>query len=105
MATMVSQNQTAAPPLPPFQNNTLTRIFFHAVEELAGPDALRFKAGNEWKSISHAEVERRVTRFAAALDSLGIGPGDRVGILSENRPEWAIADFAILGLGAADVPI
>jgi long-chain acyl-CoA synthetase len=105
MATMVSLTQTAAPPLPPFQNNTLTRIFFHVVEQLAGPAALSYKAGGEWKSLSHAEVASRVTRFAAALDSLGVGAGDRVAILSENRPEWAIADYAVLALGAADVPI
>ena len=102
---MVSLNQTAAPPLPPFANDTLTKVFFHAIDDLGGPDALLYKAGSEWKSLSHQEVERRVTRFAAALDSLGVGPGDRVAILSENRPEWAIADFAVLCLGAADVPI
>ncbi|MBW3627985.1 MAG: long-chain fatty acid--CoA ligase [Gemmatimonadetes bacterium] len=105
MATMVSTTQTAAPPLPAFENNTLTRLFFHVVDQLAGPAALRYRDGADWKSIPHAEVERRVTRFAAALDSLGVGAGDRVAILSENRPEWAIADFAVLALGAADVPI
>ena len=48
---------------------------------------------------------RRVAAFSRALHELGMQPGDRVGLFAANRPEWHIADFAILGLGAADVPI
>ena len=50
-------------------------------------------------------IRDRVRAVAAALRSWGIGKGDRVAILAENRWEWAIADFACLGLGAVDVPI
>ena len=46
-----------------------------------------------------------MTALAAALDAAGIAAGDRVAILSENRPEWAITDYAAVGLGAIDVPI
>jgi long-chain acyl-CoA synthetase len=48
---------------------------------------------------------RRVAGLSRALGELGVKPGDRVGLFSANRPEWHIADFAILGLGAVDVPV
>jgi len=58
-----------------------------------------------WVPISSAELYRNVVGMARALASWGIGKGDRVAILSENRPEWTITDFAILSLGAVTVPI
>src|ERR1700721_974477 len=58
-----------------------------------------------WLPLSSAEVVRRVRAMAAALRSWGIGKGDRVAILAENRWEWAVADFACLGIGAVDVPL
>jgi long-chain acyl-CoA synthetase len=59
----------------------------------------------EWVPISSAEIYRGVVGVARALESWGIRKGDRVAILSENRPEWSITDFAVLGLGAVTVPI
>jgi long-chain acyl-CoA synthetase len=58
-----------------------------------------------WVPISSAELYRDVVGVARALDSWGIHKGDRVAILSENRPEWTIVDFAVLSLGAVTVPI
>ena len=58
-----------------------------------------------WVPISSAEIYRSVVGVARALASWGIGRGDRVAILSENRPEWTITDFAALALGAVTVPI
>ena len=58
-----------------------------------------------WVPISSAELYRNVVGLATALESWGIRKGDRVAILSENRPEWTITDFAILSLGAVTVPI
>src|SRR6202142_382568 len=58
-----------------------------------------------WAPISSAELYRSVVGVARALESWGVGKGDRVAILSENRPEWTIADFAALALGAVTVPI
>ena len=58
-----------------------------------------------WVPISSAEIYRSVVGVARALESWGIGRGDRVAILSENRPEWTITDFAALALGAVTVPI
>jgi long-chain acyl-CoA synthetase len=58
-----------------------------------------------WVPISSTEIYRSVVGVARALESWGIGKGDRVAILSENRPEWTITDFAALALGAVTVPI
>src|ERR1700690_391897 len=58
-----------------------------------------------WVPISSAELYRGIVGVARALESWGIGHGDRVAILSENRPEWTITDFAALALGAVTVPI
>ena len=85
---------------------TLVRLFFDAVERQAGlAAAYRHKAGGRWMSLSHREVEERVRAISLALRELGVRPGDRVSILSENRPEWAITDYACLCARAADVPI
>src|SRR5882672_2079879 len=58
-----------------------------------------------WAPISSSELYRNVVGLARALESWGIRKGDRVAILSENRPEWTMTDFAILSLGAVSVPI
>jgi long-chain acyl-CoA synthetase len=84
---------------------TLTKLFFDAVSKFNRPDALQVKVAGAYKPISHSEVADRVRHAARGLASLGVRRGDRVGILSENRPEWAIADFACLTAGLTDVPI
>ncbi|MFZ3264399.1 MAG: long-chain fatty acid--CoA ligase [Terriglobales bacterium] len=58
-----------------------------------------------WIPISSTELYRNVVGLARALESWGIGKRDRVAILSENRPEWTITDFAALALGAVTVPV
>ncbi|MDQ7000661.1 MAG: long-chain fatty acid--CoA ligase [Mariprofundus sp.] len=66
---------------------------------------LRFRTDDgNWHSWSRIRVQQAVLRVAAWLESKGIKPGDRVGILGHNSPEWFIADFAILRLGAVTVP-
>jgi long-chain acyl-CoA synthetase len=102
---LTALNHSSGPPLLPFDLDTLPKIFFDSIDRRPRPDAFRFKQNGEWKSLSHPEVEKRVAAFAAALAELGIQRGDRVAVLSENRPEWAIADYAVLGLGAIYVPI
>src|SRR5690606_33241481 len=67
--------------------------------------AYQFKKSGEYRSISHQELLRRVRHVSLGLAALGIARGSRVGIMSENRPEWAIADWACLGGGMTDVPI
>jgi long-chain acyl-CoA synthetase len=58
-----------------------------------------------WVPISSTEIYRGVVGMARTLESWGVRKGDRVAILSENRPEWTITDFAVLALGAVTVPI
>ena len=58
-----------------------------------------------WNPITAAQLHRWVTATSRQLQSWGIGKGDRVAILSENRPEWAVTDFATLLLGGIVVPI
>ena len=85
---------------------TLTRLFFDALERHRSlPAAYRHKVGDRWVALTHADVEERVRAVSLGLRELGVRPGDRVSILSENRPEWAIADYACLCARAADVPI
>ena len=83
---------------------TLNDVFF-AVVERQHPRVMLEQLGDEWGAISSGALRRRVAAVAGGLRSWGIGRGDRVAILSENRPEWTIADFASLLLGAATVPI
>lgn len=68
-------------------------------------DALNHKIGGEWINISAEKFVERVRHVALGLAGLGIKRGDRVALLSENRPEWSITDLAILSLGAINVPI
>lgn len=76
-----------------------------AVLSHAKDDALNHKVGGEWLNISAETFVHRVRNVALGLAALGIKPGDRIALISENRPEWSIADLAILSLGAINVPI
>jgi long-chain acyl-CoA synthetase len=85
---------------------TLTQLFFTTVDRHAAlPAAFRSKVGGAWISISHRETLERVKAISLGLRELGIKPGDKVAIISENRPEWALTDYACLCARAADVPI
>lgn len=66
---------------------------------------LRWKAGGSYTGISYAEFGRWVDEIAAGLASLGVRSGDRVAIVSENRPEWVAADMAMVRLGAVNVSV
>jgi long-chain acyl-CoA synthetase len=84
---------------------TLTQLFFEACEQYDKPDALQVKIDGAYRPISHRTLLERVRRAAVGLQELGVRGGDRVALLSENRPEWAIADYACLTACVADVPI
>jgi long-chain acyl-CoA synthetase len=84
---------------------TLTQLFLEACEHYDKPDALQVKIGGVYRPISHRTLLERVRRSALGLQELGVRSGDRIGLLSENRPEWAIADYACLTACVADVPI
>jgi long-chain acyl-CoA synthetase len=85
---------------------TLNQLYLGAVERnQARPVAMRFKREGRWVPLSYRELADRVHDLSTGLLDLGVKPGDRVAILSENRPEWAIADYACLAAGCVDVPI
>jgi long-chain acyl-CoA synthetase len=85
---------------------TLTQLFFTTVDRHAGlPAAFRSKVDNAWIDVTHKQTAERVKAICLGLRELGINPGDKVGIVSENRPEWALSDYACLCARAADVPI
>jgi long-chain acyl-CoA synthetase len=88
----------------------ITKCFLDAVDNFANPRAQMYRksCGAEpavWEAIPAGETLRRAAGLSKALAELGIKAGDRVGVFAPNCPEWAIADFAILGLGAASVPV
>ncbi|MET0648475.1 MAG: long-chain fatty acid--CoA ligase [Pyrinomonadaceae bacterium] len=71
----------------------------------AKADALSLKKGGQWLHIPGEAIIRRVRAVALGLSALGVKKGDRVALLSENRPDWSVVDIAILSLGAVNVPI
>lgn len=91
-------------PRPP--EGTLTQLFFDAIARYDRPDAMLFRDGvNHWRPVSHASIKERVRHLSLGLQALGLARGDRIAILSENRPEWALADWACLTAAMTDVPI
>src|SRR6266478_4982227 len=83
---------------------SLPAMFFEQASRLGEKAFLWAKRGETYQAISWAEAARDVRRLALGLKSLGIGRGERVGLVSENRPEWVIADLAIMTAGAITVP-
>ena len=83
---------------------TLNDVFF-AVVEREHPKVMLQRRGEVWLPLSSEVIYQSVAATANALRGWGVGRGDRVAILSENRPEWTFADFASLLLGAVTVPI
>jgi len=71
----------------------------------AKPDALSLKVKGQWLYIPGEAIIKRVRAVALGLSALGVRRGDRVALLSENRPDWSVVDLAILSLGAVNVPI
>jgi len=84
---------------------TLCDIFYHSVETFRKPEHLSYKKDGAWTPISSDAFLTAVEELSMGLRSLGIEKGDRIAILSENRPEWAFADLASLCAAAVDVPI
>ncbi|MGH9935248.1 MAG: AMP-binding protein, partial [Blastocatellia bacterium] len=83
---------------------TLVELFRRAV----GRDErnlLNYKKDGGWRQVSSREFESQIRMVAMGLYALDVRAGDRVGILSENRVEWTIADLGVINCGAADAPI
>ena len=83
---------------------SLPAMFFDQVGRLGDKPFLWAKHAGRYEAISWTAAARDVRRLALGLRSLGIGRGERVGLISENRPEWVIADLAIMSAGAVTVP-
>lgn len=84
---------------------TVPAMCLSALARHAKPDALSLKKDGLWLHIPGDAIIRRVRAVALGLSALGVRRGDRVALLSENRPDWSVVDIAILSLGAVNVPI
>ncbi|WP_439571662.1 AMP-dependent synthetase/ligase [Sphingomonas sp.] len=84
--------------------DNLVSMFFTRAREQGHAPFLWAKSGGKWQSVSWAESARKVASLAAALKKLGLKPGDRVMLVSENRPEWCLSDLAIMAAGGVTVP-
>ncbi len=87
--------------------NTLTEMFSRLCAKYKGSGryVYRHKVDGKYVGMTYDELFSKVELFAHGLHALGLKQGDKVAILSENRPEWPIADIACLTLGLVDVPI
>ncbi|WP_294270058.1 long-chain fatty acid--CoA ligase [uncultured Sphingomonas sp.] len=86
-----------------FFPNLVTMFFTRASEKGDSPFLWR-KEGGVWRSISWAQAAQQVASLSAGLKATGLQRGDRVMLVSENRPEWCIADLAIMAAGGVTVP-
>ncbi|MGC4934940.1 AMP-dependent synthetase/ligase [Gordonia sp. DT30] len=82
-----------------------TSIIFGIAERTPAKTVFRRKEGDSWVPVRADDVAARITALAKGLIASGIGPGDRVGLLSTTRLEWLLLDFAIWSAGAITVPI
>jgi long-chain acyl-CoA synthetase len=84
--------------------DSLVALFLTRAKEKGDAPFLWAKREGEWRSTSWADAARQVASLAASLKSIGLVPGDRVALVSENRPEWLIADLGIMAAGCVTVP-
>jgi long-chain acyl-CoA synthetase len=82
----------------------LVEMFFDQAARFGEAPLLWTKADGAWKPLSWRQTAERVARLAGGLQALGVKPGDRIVLVSENRPEWFICDMAIMAIGAITVP-
>jgi long-chain acyl-CoA synthetase len=82
----------------------LVTMFLARAAEKGDKPFLWAKRDGQWKSTSYAEAARQVAALAEGLKRLGLDPGDRVALVSENRPEWLIADLGVMAAGCVTVP-
>src|SRR3984885_6313383 len=88
-----------------FDLKTMNDVLVRATGRGDRPVMLWQDGAGEWKPISSVELYGRVRALADVFRGWGLGKGDRVAILSENRWEWAVTDFATLAIGGVDVPL
>ena len=84
--------------------DTIAQLFRRTIAHNR-PDAILTKESGAYQPISAAELRRRVGKLHLALGGVRVGAGDRCALLSENRWEWAVADFAMMTAGVVSVPV
>lgn len=92
----------------PANFNTIPQLFKYLTEEYSKETnsyVLKHKVDDKYVGISYDQLREETELLAFGLSFLGVKKDDKVAIISENRPEWVYGDFAILGLGAIDVPL
>ena len=82
----------------------LVSMFLTRADEIGDKPFLSAKRDGQWRAITWTEAARQVAALAESLTRIGLEPGDRVMLVSENRPEWLIADLAIMAAGCVTVP-
>src|SRR5688572_28561566 len=87
------------------KHETLVDIYTDALKTFPDQPLFGTKKGGKWTWMNYLEFGRKTDAFRAGLASLGVKKGDRVAIIANNRPEWAIAAYACYGLGLAFVPM
>jgi long-chain acyl-CoA synthetase len=85
--------------------STLNELFLSSIERYPRPNAFLAKRDGAYTPISSDQALGMAAALASGLENLGLGSGDRLAILSDNRLEWALTDYAVLGAGAITVPI
>ena len=89
----------------PARLGTIVDVFERTSRVHGARPALRWRVGDDWQTMTWAEYGDAVAGLADTLLDMGLVPGDRVGILSSNRPEWHVADLATLAAGLVTVPV
>ena len=83
----------------------IPELFFETVKKYSNKPALLYKKEGVYFPITYKELGRKVQIFSSALQKLGIVQKDKIAILSENRPEWVVADLAAMSVGGITVPL
>ncbi|SRR3989339_779914 len=83
----------------------IPEIFFEIAEKFSNNTALLYKKEGVYFPITYKEFAEKVKIFGGSLSALGVQKGDKVAILSENRPEWVISDLSVMAIGAVVVPL
>ena len=90
-----------------FENfsQTIPQFMYESLLRFKKPDAWGHRVNDTWETFSYTAIIERLKKLTLGLSEIGVGAGDRVAIISENRPEWSFADLAILSLRGVNVPI
>lgn len=84
---------------------TIPHFFSETAKKFPNKTALLYKKSEVYFSITYKELREKIERLSLKLKELGLKKGDKIAILSENRPEWVICDLAIMSIGALTVPL